>query len=174
MKVGEILRIATSEANSDPTIRADNINSLCNHLQKVLKFHRRLEMRRNSPSQIFSSIKYEIFCLLCNTCIFINYLFGSNDNFGFEFWRNLLHWNSTFWKESGVFPRVTWCDFDVREMGQSVNHTVQCVLVLNVFMEKAFMLLWGWYTVLAIITLANISAWFYGYLSTASAEHFIF
>jgi innexin len=45
-------------------------------------------------------------------------------------------------------------------MGQSVNHTVQCVLVLNVFMEKTFMLLWGWYTVLAFVTLANISTWF--------------
>jgi hypothetical protein len=44
MKVGEILRIATSEANSDPTVREDNIGSLCNHLQKVLKFHRRLEI----------------------------------------------------------------------------------------------------------------------------------
>nr|CAD2189046.1 unnamed protein product [Meloidogyne enterolobii] len=191
MKVGEILRIATSEANSDPTIRADNINSLCNHLQKVLKFHRRLEMK-NSPSQIFRllNMKYSAYYvtlvyLLSKCLFFINvtgqlnflnrYLFGSNDNFGFEFWRNLLHWNSTFWKESGVFPRVTWCDFDVREMGQSVNHTVQCVLVLNVFMEKAFMLLWDgiqfWQLLLWLILVLGL---FYGYLSTASAEHFIF
>lgn len=59
-------------------------------------------------------------------------------------------------------------------MGQSVNHTVQCVLILNVFMEKAFVLLWAWYMVLAALTLANITAWFYGFLSSASAEHFIF
>jgi hypothetical protein len=59
-------------------------------------------------------------------------------------------------------------------MGQSVNHTVQCVLVLNVFMEKAFVLLWAWYIILAALTAANITAWFYGYISNASAEHFIF
>uniref|UniRef100_A0A915N2A5 Innexin n=1 Tax=Meloidogyne javanica TaxID=6303 RepID=A0A915N2A5_MELJA len=116
MKVGEILRIATSEANSDPTIRADNINSLCNHLQK----------RRIRPHRFFRLLNM---------------------------------------KYSAYYVTLVYL---------LINHTVQCVLVLNVFMEKAFMLLWGWYTVLAIITLANISAWFYGYLSTASAEHFIF
>jgi hypothetical protein len=59
-------------------------------------------------------------------------------------------------------------------MGQSVNHTVQCVLILNVFMEKTFVLLWAWYTILAALTVANISAWMFGLFSTASAEHFIF
>lgn len=45
-------------------------------------------------------------------------------------------------------------------MGQTVNHTVQCVLVLNVFMEKVFLILWAWYFVLAGLTLANITTWF--------------
>jgi hypothetical protein len=44
MKVGEILRLATNDANGDPATRAENINSLCVHLQKVLKFHHRLQM----------------------------------------------------------------------------------------------------------------------------------
>lgn len=59
-------------------------------------------------------------------------------------------------------------------MGQPVNHTIQCVLLLNVFMEKAFLILWAWYFILAAFTFANITTWFYGYLSAASAEHFIF
>lgn len=59
-------------------------------------------------------------------------------------------------------------------MGQSVNHTVQCVLVLNIFTEKAFVLLSAWYVILAALTLSNLTSWCFGYISKASAEHFIF
>lgn len=43
MKVGEILRLATHECNSDPRTRNENINSLCVHLQGALRFQRLLE-----------------------------------------------------------------------------------------------------------------------------------
>lgn len=52
MKVGEILRLATNEANSDPATREENINSLCVHLQKVLRFHHRL-------NQVHINIQYK-------------------------------------------------------------------------------------------------------------------
>lgn len=43
MRVGEILRLASHECNSDPNVRIENINSLCEHLQKALGFHKRLK-----------------------------------------------------------------------------------------------------------------------------------
>lgn len=38
------------------------------------------------------------------------YLLGKS--WGFDIWKNLLRGNTT-WKESGLFPRVTLCDFEV-------------------------------------------------------------
>ncbi|VDK76054.1 unnamed protein product [Anisakis simplex] len=42
MKVGEILRVSTDPANSNPDVKKANIQSLCVHLQGALRFHRRL------------------------------------------------------------------------------------------------------------------------------------
>jgi hypothetical protein len=44
MRVGETLRLATSESNSEPATRTSNIHSLCVHLQGALRFQFRLKM----------------------------------------------------------------------------------------------------------------------------------
>uniref|UniRef100_A0A1I7THD0 Metalloendopeptidase n=1 Tax=Caenorhabditis tropicalis TaxID=1561998 RepID=A0A1I7THD0_9PELO len=40
------------------------------------------------------------------------------------------------WKESSNFPVVTYCDMQIRILGHVQRHTVQCVLVINIFTEK--------------------------------------
>ncbi|KAI1708145.1 innexin domain-containing protein [Ditylenchus destructor] len=191
VKVGQILRLATNEANGDPNIRNESIHSLTVHLQGALRFHHRLKKKRITPHKIFRilNMKYTshyisfiyiiskmIFLVnvLCQVSLLNRYLFGGpKQDFGFHIWRNLIKTESS-WHESGLFPRVTLCDFEVREMGQTQNHTVQCMLLLNIFAEKVFIVLWAWYAILGAITLSNFTMWIFSFINPRSSEHFIY
>ena len=41
-----------------------------------------------------------------------------------EFVRDAL--NGSVWHHSGIFPRVTWCDFEIGKLGGSYKYSVQC------------------------------------------------
>ncbi|CAF0837032.1 unnamed protein product [Rotaria sordida] len=57
--------------------------------------------------------------------------------------------------ESKLFPRITLCDFHIRELGERHYYTVECILVINIFIEKMYFILWLWFWLLLIITIID-------------------
>uniref|UniRef100_A0A914ZHS1 Innexin n=2 Tax=Parascaris univalens TaxID=6257 RepID=A0A914ZHS1_PARUN len=193
MRMGEILRLATDPANSTVDLKKANINALCIHLQGALRFHTRVKKRSMLPHKILRclNVRYSSYyvvmvyitakiAFLFNVCfqlhLLCRYLLPQFANsFGLKEWKKLI-WppeNYSSWHSSGLFPRVTLCDFDVREMGNIQTHTIQCVLVVNIFTEKIFILLWLWFVVLSAVTTISLVSWAYVLCSQRSKEHFV-
>ncbi|KAK2191732.1 hypothetical protein NP493_47g06073 [Ridgeia piscesae] len=63
------------------------------------------------------------------------------------------------WAASERFPRVTLCDFIVRHQVATHRYIVQCVLPINLFNEKIFILLWFWLVTVAAVTALSFVKW---------------
>ncbi|XP_013415387.1 innexin unc-9 isoform X2 [Lingula anatina] len=91
----------------------------------------------------------------------LNAFLGTNYHiYGFEVIGDLM--NKRSWKESGQFPRVTLCDFEIRFLGGVSNihrHTVQCVLPINLFNEKIYIFIWFWLVFVSAATVFGFLTW---------------
>ncbi|CAL8077532.1 unnamed protein product [Calicophoron daubneyi] len=65
------------------------------------------------------------------------------------------------WFHSGNFPRVTFCDFEAKKLGKNHKYTLQCVLPMNMILEKIYIFLWFWHCFIGLVTLSSFIAWFY-------------
>uniref|UniRef100_A0A1I8AQ53 Innexin n=1 Tax=Steinernema glaseri TaxID=37863 RepID=A0A1I8AQ53_9BILA len=78
------------------------------------------------------------------------------------------------WRETGLFPRVTMCDFKVNKDNKTINsYTVQCVLSANMLNEKLFVFLWWWAMVLQVTTFSNLIYWLVVLQKEDSRKEFI-
>ncbi|CAH8492790.1 unnamed protein product [Heterobilharzia americana] len=65
------------------------------------------------------------------------------------------------WSETGHFPRVTYCDFETKKLGKNYKYTLQCVLPLNLFLEKVYIFLWFWIVFVGVLTLYSLLKWLF-------------
>jgi hypothetical protein len=80
--------------------------------------------------------------------------------------------------DTSSFPKRTLCDFTFRELASNHAYTVECILPLNIIVEKMYVFLYIWFILLACITLIDFIKWI-GHLihflvrSDRSREHYV-
>lgn len=99
------------------------------------------------------------------------FLGGFYTLYGIEVVQNII--GPRVWRESLRFPRVTLCDFRIRQLENIQRYTVQCVLPINLFNEKIFIFLWFWFLTVAIITVLNFGFWLWRSLFRPNRVKFV-
>ncbi|GFO20843.1 innexin [Plakobranchus ocellatus] len=77
------------------------------------------------------------------------------------------------WMDIEHFPRVVMCDFDIRQQQNVQTHSMQCVLSINLFIEKIFAIAWFWLALLAVASIINFGKWCWDIFFSKRREHFI-
>ena len=77
-------------------------------------------------------------------------------------------------QESVYFPRITYCDFKIRQLHNVLPLTAQCILPINVLNEKMFAFLWFWFALVTALTIFNLLVWIYRMFARESYVSYIF
>jgi hypothetical protein len=107
--------------------------------------------------------------------IFLQYFLSYYDMNYLEYGFNVLEtlFSGLSLPESKLFPRITLCDFQIRELGERHYYTVECILVINIFIEKMYFILWLWFGALLLITIISIVRFIYRIFIRHSRNVFI-
>ncbi|XP_059174229.1 innexin unc-9-like isoform X2 [Physella acuta] len=63
------------------------------------------------------------------------------------------------WQDHHTFPRVGFCDYKIRQLYNLQTFTVQCVLSINLFLEKMYLIFWFWLVILLAFNTVNLIQW---------------
>ncbi|CAF3974962.1 unnamed protein product [Rotaria sordida] len=80
--------------------------------------------------------------------------------------------------DTSSFPKRTLCDFTFRELASNHAYTVECILPLNIIVEKIYVFLYLWFILLAFIIFIDFIKWI-GYLihclisSDKTRQHYV-
>lgn len=135
--VKSIVQMCDDVGNMQIDKRKNSVEVVATHLRDSLRTQQNilkktpvsfLTRRGSYLNLLYLVIKF-IYVIQCAfQFVILNRFLSTNYTFwGFEILRDLAYGRE--WEESGHFPRVTMCDFEVRVLGNKHRHTVQCVLV---------------------------------------------
>lgn len=72
---------------------------------------------------------------------------------------------------SKIFPRVTMCDFKIRQFSNVQDYTVECALPINLFSEKFFLFLWFWIVMVFFANVYSLLAWLWSIFSISRVSY---
>lgn len=61
--------------------------------------------------------------------------------------------------DTSSFPKRTLCDFTFRELASNHAYTVECILPLNILVEKMYVFLYLWFILLSLIIFFDLIRW---------------
>lgn len=143
------------------TIRTETVENRVAKVKEMARFMRSKITAVHAPGSISNVRMYFVYAIIKILYILIamaqfvvlGYFLGQKKNllWGWTLFMNLIR--GVTWETTGLFPRLTFCDFQVREMaGNNRDETVQCVIGINEFNEKIFLFLWFWLVFLTFAT----------------------
>jgi innexin len=82
-------------------------------------------------------------------------------------------YNRLDWTRLEHFPRVTLCEFAIRDQSRVHQYVVQCALSINLFNEKIFVFLWFWLVFVSILTAVDFFCWLFRAVYWPGQVHYI-
>ncbi|VDN59018.1 unnamed protein product [Dracunculus medinensis] len=170
INVQSLTQMACDARMMDTDARSATVQTIAGHMEDALEIQR--EVRKVTDVSglcvgkrwgsyvtcLYVFIKTLYFINVVGQVFLLNTFLGTDNLlYGFHILKDLL--NGREWEVSGNFPRVTMCDFEVRVLGNVHHHTVQCVLMINMFNEKIFLFLWFWYFMVSIVSVFSMGHW---------------
>ncbi|PAA56700.1 hypothetical protein BOX15_Mlig007356g3 [Macrostomum lignano] len=167
-----LIKNARGASIPDTDLRRKAVQCLVAALEEQAEASRRYSRMKNvvekflcclSPSMRLTMLFLIVRILFIGNSIGQIYLMrqflGTNDTFfGYEVLKSLTLGRE--WRETGHFPRVTYCHLVVRKVGvKSQSFDLQCVLPINHFVEKVYVFLWFWFIILGVLTFASTLLW---------------
>lgn len=78
------------------------------------------------------------------------------------------------WETTGIFPRVTMCDFSIMDLTTVHDHSIQCVIVINMLAEKVYVFFWFWLLFVGALTAVSLLYWAVVYMWGRAGRNFIY
>ncbi|CAJ0945914.1 unnamed protein product, partial [Mesorhabditis belari] len=113
-----------------------------------------------------------VFCLNLIVQIYQMNVFLGHDTL-WAVWSLFGMYEGKDWTYQGFFPRVTFCDFRIRDLGNIRPYSVQCVLMINMFNEKVYLFLWSLYVILFVATAANLFLTVFNHFTPATTTNYL-
>jgi len=164
LTVIDVMQYAWQKIKDPKQGRIDHVTYVNEYCDKVATSF--ISMKKRESRVVFVSylttiyllMKIVAICSIILQLVILQYFISADSIlWGFGLIRDFI--NGADWRVTGYFPRVTFCDLQTRDLGQQRPHTIQCVLILNMFIEKIYLFLWAWFLFTLVLTTINLLWW---------------
>lgn len=188
-----ITKMVSDMDQMDGEKREKAVRALAKHIDKALAYHREYDhgfiynIRRRFGSFLCCSVGRHSGNYLAVVYMFVKLLYIANA-VGQLFLLNLFmgrgfsligieairRWmNGLDMEIVERFPRITMCKFMIRTLGDNIQpYDVQCLLPINIYNEKIFLLIWFWLAFVAVASVYGLIKWLY-YFTLGARSNFV-